>query len=614
MIEVYRKVIAAAPVLGLTYASGAAILALQAGAILFEGIGLSILLPVFQFVQSDGDLVRLAEIAAYWRYLIAAYDSVGVEVTLVSLLLVCFASILARQAFQYLRTIYEARLHETRVRRVRNQGFARFLAADTARHDRTALGDIVNDLVTETPRAIGAVICVVRVMGAALLVLFYLLLLSSLSFTMMLASLAVIGLTVVLLRGLLRKSRLASEGISRANKRVTTFLAERLKSARLIRLSGTGPAETSNMESLTQQQCDQVLFFQVLVARVNTVIEPVTIAFSLLFLYAGVELFALRLEVIGLYLIIMLRLLPVVREALRKHQVVLGFSASLEKVVATLGALAEARERGGGAKVLSGLARSIAFDRVSFRYDSGGDDVVPALDGVTCAIPAQKVTALVGPSGSGKSTLIDLLPRLRDPTAGTITVDGTPLQDFTLESLRRGIAYVPQSPQIFNVTCAEYIRYGKADATDAEVRQAARLAGAASFIEKLPKGYDSLLGEDAVRLSGGEKQRLDLARALVRRVPILILDEPTSHLDADAEREFHAALARTRRETELTIIIIAHRFSTVIDADQILVLEGGRLTHSGTHAQLMRAGGWYAQAFAKQHRGPSLAGAAASSG
>ena len=171
---------------------------------------------------------------------------------------------------------------------------------------------------------------------------------------------------------------------------------------------------------------------------------------------------------------------------------------------------------------------------------------------------------------------------------------------------------MPQLPQIFNESAAQHIRYGNAHATDKDIHEAARLSGAADFIDELPNGYDTLLGEDGVRISGGQRQRLDLARALARHGGILILDEPASGLDADAEEKFRHALTRIRGETKITVILIAHGFSTVVDADQIIVLERGKVMACGTHESLMREDGWYSQAFNKQHRA-ALNGVASSS-
>src|SRR5690606_11715356 len=173
--------------------------------------------------------------------------------------------------------------------------------------------------------------------------------------------------------------------------------------------------------------------------------------------------------------------------------------------------------------------------------------------------------AIVGPSGAGKSTLIDLLPRLREPTSGTIFLDDTPITEFSVVSLRSGIAYVPQTPILFNESIADHIRLGKPDATADEVRVAAELAGADEFIRALPNAYDTVIGESGIRLSGGQRQRLDLARALVRSAYILILDEPTSNLDAESEENFRRTLLQLRKRSNTTVIVVAHRLSTIMD-------------------------------------------------
>jgi ABC-type multidrug transport system fused ATPase/permease subunit len=262
-----------------------------------------------------------------------------------------------------------------------------------------------------------------------------------------------------------------------------------------------------------------------------------------------------------------------------------------------------AKEAVGGERPFDCLDELIEYKDVSFHYRDDGEtdgEPVPALAEVNVILPAHKMSALVGPSGAGKSTFVDLLPRLRDPTDGEILLDGVPIADFAKASLRAGIAFVPQEPQIFDISAAEHIRYGKEDATDAEVREAARLAGALEFIEAMPDGFDTLLGDGGSRLSGGQRQRLDIARALVRRAPILVLDEPTSALDADAETAFRDALRTLRRETDLTIIVIAHRLSTIADAENIVVLRRGRVEAVGTHEQLLKDGGWYASAYRQQ--------------
>ena len=198
--------------------------------------------------------------------------------------------------------------------------------------------------------------------------------------------------------------------------------------------------------------------------------------------------------------------------------------------------------------------------------------------------------------------MIDLLPRIRRPASGSILFDSQDIDAFDLVSLRAGIAYAPQTPQVFNVPLIDHIRYGKADATEDDVHWAATVANATEFIEQMPDGFSTLAGEGGSRLSGGQRQRLDLARALVRRSPILLLDEPTSNLDATSEALFRDSLERLKRETNMTIIVIAHRLSTVAMADQIVVMQEGRVVAADSHERLREAGGWYADAFDKQNR------------
>jgi subfamily B ATP-binding cassette protein MsbA len=208
------------------------------------------------------------------------------------------------------------------------------------------------------------------------------------------------------------------------------------------------------------------------------------------------------------------------------------------------------------------------------------------------------LVAIVGSSGAGKSTLVDLIPRFYDPTAGGVEIDGTDVRRVTLRSLRGQIGIVTQETILFDDTVRNNIAYGYSAAAPERVREAAGIAHAAEFIERLPEGYETRLGERGVRLSGGEKQRIAIARAVLRDPPILILDEATSALDAESERLVQDALDRVMKGR--TTFVIAHRLSTVIRADLILVLEGGRIVERGAHADLIAAGGVYASLYRGQ--------------
>jgi ABC-type multidrug transport system fused ATPase/permease subunit len=262
-------------------------------------------------------------------------------------------------------------------------------------------------------------------------------------------------------------------------------------------------------------------------------------------------------------------------------------SASAARVIELLETAPEVKENP-NAKPFAG-DRSIAIDNVRFGYDPK----TPVLHEVSLTIRAGASVALIGPSGGGKTTLLQLLPRFYDPDAGAVRIGGIDLREMQLADLRRHIAYVQQEAILLPTTVAENISYGRAEATRAEIEAAARAANAASFIERLPQGYDTIVGEGAARLSVGEKQRLNLARAFLKDAPIVLLDEPTSSLDVENEELVIQSLRELMRGR--TTLIVAHRLATIRGVDRIFVLDAGRIVEQGAPEELLSGAGYYAR-------------------
>lgn len=270
----------------------------------------------------------------------------------------------------------------------------------------------------------------------------------------------------------------------------------------------------------------------------------------------------------------------------------------METMFALLGVGAEIEDKPDAkplaAKSAAASSCEIRFENVDFAYDPERK----ILKGVDFTVPAGRMVAIVGPSGAGKSTISRLLFRFYDASAGRILIDGQDIRDVTQDSVRHAIGIVPQDTVLFNDSIRYNIRYGRPDATDAEVEEAARMAQIHDFIQSLPDGYDSQVGERGLKLSGGEKQRVAIARTLLKNPPILLLDEATSALDTHTEKEIQASLSIVSRDR--TSLVIAHRLSTVVDADEIIVLDHGKICERGTHRELLAKDGAYAAMWQRQ--------------
>ena len=380
-----------------------------------------------------------------------------------------------------------------------------------------------------------------------------------------------------------RVRRHAREGQERLAD-LSSILQESVVGMRIVRAFGMEEYECRRFGV----QCRRFFSRIVRVVRAKASIEPIIVVisvFGLLPVLFYAHWAKMPASHFIMFAVAMLTLYEPVKKLSKIHVHIQQASASADRVFELLDTPIGVTNAEGAVELKESV-REIAFERVAFAYEDE-----PVLADISFKVRMGESVALVGSSGAGKSTLVNLIPRFYDVSAGRILLNGSDIRDFTLESLRARMAMVTQETFLFNDTVANNIAYGHGEASRGDIVEAARRANADGFISELPGGYDTNVSERGVRLSGGQRQRIAIARALLRNAPILILDEATSSLDAESEKQVQDALMELMRGR--AVFVIAHRLSTIIRCDRILVLDKGRIVESGPHAELLAAGGVY---------------------
>jgi len=565
--------------------------------LVFETFAVIMLMPIMMFIERRGDTMVMRHESRAVDILFSTFESVGITPTFPNLLLIAFTAVVLRQVVTYVRLVESVRVQETLLRDVRHGLFARFNAAALEFQERIKIGEFVNTVVVEARRTVLAIMVFVELAVLALMLLVYVGMMIIISALLTAVVVLLIVLLGVGMRGLMQRTVAESRQVVTTNNDMLAFLNERLTAPRLIRLCGMAQAEADEFHGFVDRQVDTAIAMRQTTGIGEIIVEPAVVGTGFVLIFCAYQFLGMPLATISVFLFIMLRLLPLTKSLITLRQSILSGMGSLEIAQRVLRALDEAREQPGGRRPFDALHDEIHIENVSFSYPGTPRQ---ALSNINLGLRRGTLTALVGPSGGGKSTLIDLLPRLRMPQSGRITIDDVPLEEFSVESLRKGISFAPQAPQIFDCTVAQHIRYGRADATESQINQAANLAGAASFIAALPNGYETRLGPAAVQLSGGQKQRIDLARVLASDAPLMIFDEPTSNLDNESESVFRHALRTLRQANDKTVVVIAHRLRLVDWADQIVVLNDGRIEAAGTHSEVYAASSWYRGAYLRE--------------
>jgi ATP-binding cassette subfamily B protein len=463
-------------------------------------------------------------------------------------------------------------------------------------YERQQTGDMVVRLTSDIDAAEDFVAAVLQValdvitIAGMTAVMFYL------DWRFSLIGLSVAPALFVMVYRYTRRIKNAARDVKKKESSLASVVQESISSARVVKAFSTEDFEERRLDRESREAVDLSLRARSLKARLAPLVDVMVAIGTCLVLWYGVRLVLAGRLTAGALLVFVIylgKLYKPMKNLSKMTDTLSKAAISFERIRDVLGIESDVRDRPGARPAPPFLGR-IEFADVEFGFSP--DQVV--LKGLNLTVAAGQRAALVGLTGSGKSTLLCLVSRLYDVRAGQVRIDGQDVRDLKLESLRRQISFVLQDTLLFRATVAQNIAYGKADATHDDIVRAARLAHADEFIDKLPRGYETMLGERGDTLSGGQRQRIAIARAIIRNAPILLLDEPSASLDPESERLIFEGLSALMAGR--TSITIAHRLATVRNADVIFVLDNGAIAEQGTHDQLLRANGLYARLYHTQ--------------
>ncbi len=565
----------------------------------FNGVGTTLIVPaVFELLGTGGGSAAAIALPPPLERLLEPVLGIPGPGRAVLMLSFIVLTILLKNLANYLSSITSEGLSRRLTCDLRRDGLDLLLRVDIDYHNTMRTGDIIQRLNDQIGRAITSINAVINMLRASLNILFFGVVLLSISGSLTLAAGVLMAGVLVLNRYVIARAREYGKALADASKDYSVRTLEMLNGMRLVKATANEAAEFSQIEALIERRERAALQSQMNTA----IIGPLNEILSILALVAIILISqfwlgsgsAATATLLLTFLFVLSRVVQFVGQLNSARSQLANSAASVDLVYDFL-----RRDNkpfmAQGSRSLPTLSQGITFEGIAFKYPTAKDW---SLHEITLSLPKGTTLALVGSSGAGKSTLADLLPRFYDPVAGRVAIDGVDLREFDLGSLRRAMGIVSQDTFLFNATVRDNIAYAQPAATDAEVVQAAQRANAYEFISQLPQGFDTVVGDRGIMLSGGQRQRIAIARALLQNPPILILDEATSALDTVSEQLVQAALEDLSRDR--TTLVIAHRLSTIRKADQIAVLDQGRVVELGTHKQLLKQQGRYTYLYTVQ--------------
>jgi len=514
--------------------------------------------------------------------------------------LLILALIFFKNLFDYLQAYLMAHVEQGMIMDIRNQLYRKIIHMPMSFFTHSKTGTLISRITNDVNLVNGGISAgFVTLMKNPLLIVVYLGMAFYLSWQLTLTALLILPFSLFIISHIGLRLRKESTLSQVKMAEVTTVLQETLSGARAVKAFGMENFELRKFKSRTRDYFRAILH----IVRMQRLASPLTeflgavVAVAILW-FGGQKVLRgdmLSPEHFIAFLFVIFSLMRPVKELGSVNTRIQEAIAAGERIFQILD-MEEEVKNPPFAKKITEFRDGIEFDNVSFWYEEGKE----VLRGINLRVRRGEIVAIVGPSGVGKTTLVDLLPRFYDPTEGAIRIDGYDLRSLDLESLRRLMGIVTQETILFNDTVRNNIAYGMEDMPFERIREAAEAANAQEFIERLPEGYDTIIGERGVKLSGGQRQRIAIARALLKNPPILILDEATSALDTESEILVQEAIDRLMAQR--TVFVIAHRLSTIRHADKIIVLDQGRIVQQGTHEELIGQEGLYRKLYQLQFR------------
>jgi len=557
---------------------------------LIEGVGLALILPI---IEGLGEQEIVQPVHPISEVVFRVLRPLGVPFSTTALVLVGLALFSVQSFLLFLKTVMTSKIKISVGISMRTKLFTTLMAAPVSYFDDQHLGRLSNGLSIEAERASNAVLQLLTAMVAILLIMVYMATAVIISWQLSLVAIGFVGAFALVAR---RTGSLKQRGVlmTQANAELKTTTLEYLSAVREVNALGLNGHARQVFIQVARAVAQETAAIERIIASFRSIYEIAAVVVITALLGIAVGMLHVQAAAVLAFLILLLRLSPrliLLQSSIYQYVSTAPAYDELERLHA------EAEQNRTSMRTgvpFIGLCEAIEFRGVTFTYDGRSN----ALDGISLRVQQGMTVGIIGGSGAGKSTLANLLLRFDDPTSGSLLVDGVDLREIDVDSWRSMIGFIGQESFLFHESIAHNIALGNPAATSADIRIAATQAGADTFIHELPDGYDTVVGSRGVMLSGGQRQRIALARALVRKPQILLLDEATSDLDARTQSAVQQAIREMHGKR--TVIVVAHRLSTIRDSDFIVVLENGKIVETGDHDSLVRTGGHYAEYYAAE--------------